>query len=306
MEESKIAENVSANPQTNADEQKGFLDFGTIYATVVLNWKWFVLSLIICLGAAAIYLRYTTPIYEASAKLLIKDNDGRTGSRNNMMNSATLGVISNSTGIDNEMEILTSHSLAIQAVRDLKLYTNYFSIGKVKDIILYHNQPISVDIDAAHLEKLNAPVDLMIEREGNTYRVTGQYYIPHNDGSSSGPYALDKTFTKFPATINTRAGILYFTTNGMNPMAEGQQMRVNIQSPKYAAYKYVGNLSVGQTNKGTTIALLILKDEVPQRAVDFLRQLAFCYNRQANEDKNEIAVRTEEFINGRLEKINAE
>ncbi|MFC2296323.1 MAG: polysaccharide biosynthesis tyrosine autokinase, partial [Prevotella sp.] len=306
MEESKIAENVSANPQTNADEQKGFLDFGTIYATAVLNWKWFVLSLIICLGAAAIYLRYTTPIYEASAKLLIKDNDGRTGNRNNMMNSATLGVISNSTGIDNEMEILTSHSLAIQAVRDLKLYTNYFSIGKVKDIILYHNQPISVDIDAAHLEKLNAPVDLMIEREGNTYRVTGQYYIPHNDGSSSGPYALDKTFTKFPATINTRAGILYFTTNGMNPMAEGQQMRVNIQSPKYAAYKYVGNLSVGQTGKGTTIALLILKDEVPQRAVDFLRQLAFCYNRQANEDKNEIAVRTEEFINGRLEKINAE
>lgn len=51
---------------------------------------------------------------------------------------------------------------------------------------------------------------------------------------------------------------------------------------------------------------MVLTDEIPQRAVDYLRQLTVCYNRQANEDKNEIAVRTEEFINGRLEKINAE
>ena len=77
-------------------------------------------------------------------------------------------------------------------------------------------------------------------------------------------------------------------------------------SPKSVATKYAGSLSVSQTSKTTTIAELVLKDESPQRAVDYLRQLAICYNRQANEDKNEIAVRTEEFINGRLEKINAE
>ncbi len=56
----------------------------------------------------------------------------------------------------------------------------------------------------------------------------------------------------------------------------------------------------------TTIAELVLSDEIPQRAVDYLRQLAVCYNRQANEDKNEIAMRTEKFINSRLAKINTE
>ena len=70
MEQNKVAENVAANPQENANEQKSFLDLGAIYTTVILNWKWFVLSLIICLGAAAIYLRYTTPMYQATAKLL--------------------------------------------------------------------------------------------------------------------------------------------------------------------------------------------------------------------------------------------
>ena len=306
MEENKLAESMAANSQATADDQKGFINLGAIYATLILNWKWFILSLIICLGFAAIYLRYTTPMYQASAKLLIKDNDGRSNSRNNMMNSATLGIVSNSTGIDNEMEILTSHSLAIQAVRDLKLYAEYFSVGQVKDVILYRTQPISVDVDAAHLEKLNRPVDLLIEREGSAYHVTGTYFVPHADDGASGPYSIDHTFTTFPASINTRAGILYFTTNGMTPMQDEQKMRVVIQSPKNEAYKYVSRLSVAQTNKSTTIAQLVLTDEVPQRAIDFLSQLAICYNRQANEDKNEIAVRTEEFINGRLEKINAE
>ena len=306
MEQNKVAENVAANPQENANEQKSFLDLGAIYTAVILNWKWFVLSLIICLGAAAIYLRYTTPMYQATAKLLIKDNDERSRSRSNMMNSATLGLISNSAGIDNEMEILKSHSLVIQAVRDLKLYVNYYSVGQVKEIILYRNQPISVDIDAAHLDKLNQPINLMIEREGNNYHVTGSYFVPFSESGASGPYSIDKTFTTFPATINTRAGILSFTTNGVTPLPTGQKLRITIQSPKIEAYKYVARLTVAQTNKNTTIAQLVLTDEVPQRAIDFLRQLAICYNRQANEDKNEVAVRTEEFINGRLEKINAE
>lgn len=81
---------------------------------------------------------------------------------------------------------------------------------------------------------------------------------------------------------------------------------VTIMSPNNAAYKFQNALTVSQTSKTTTIAQLVLKDQIPERAEDYLKQLAIVYNRQANEDKNEIAVRTEEFINGRLEKINAE
>ena len=304
MEENKILDVAQATPQ---EEESSSINFALIYRTVVLNWKWFVLSVIICLGMAAIYLRYTTPVYQAFAKLLIKDNDQQTGSRaNNMLNSSTLGLISNSTGIDNEMEILASHSLAEQAVRDLKLYTTYYTVGKVKDNLMYKNQYISVDMDPAHLERLNASVALEILREGNKYHVTGTYYVPIDENTADGPYEIDKTFTSLPATLGTKAGILSFMSNSVVPMPDGTKMKVYIQSPKYASYKYAGALSVEQTSKTTTIAQLTLKDENPQRAVDYIQQLIICYNRQANEDKNEIAMRTEEFINGRLEKINAE
>jgi len=306
-----MEQNLNAEPEitatTQPEETRSTFSFANIYTAVILNWKWFVLSLIICIGLAAVYLRYTTPIYQASAKLLIKDNDQNGGGRSaNMLNSATLGMISNSNGFDNELEILTSHSLAQQAVRDLKLYVNYYHVGKVKDVLMYKTQPINVDVDPSHLERLNAPVDLKIERTGNSYHVTGTYYVPVNDDQADGPFSIDKTFSQLPATIGTRAGIISFNANTVVPMKDGDVMKVNIQSPKFAAYKYVGELNVSQTSKTTTIAQLTLSDESPQRAIDYLQQLSICYNRQANEDKNEVAERTEEFINGRLEKINAE
>ena len=273
------------------EAENSTFDFATIYTTLILNWKWFLLSIIICLGTAAIYLRYKTPVYQASAKLLIKDNN--TNTRRGMLNSSTFGTISNSAGIENEMEILTSHSLAQQAVRDLKLYTNYYSMGKVKEVLNYKTQPINVDVDPEHLEKLNAPISLTIEREGSKYHVEGTYYVSIGDNKVNGPYAIDKTLAQLPASIGTRAGILSFSLNGMTPMSEGLKLKVTITSPRMAAYKYVAALNVAQTNKSTTIAQLVVKDESPQRAMDYLQQLALCYNRQANEDKNEVAMRTE-------------
>ena len=72
------------------------------------------------------------------------------------------------------------------------------------------------------------------------------------------------------------------------------------------APKYCGALSLEQTSKSSSTLNMTLNDENIQRGLDYLKQLAICYNRQANEDKNEVAVRTEAFVNERLEKINAE
>lgn len=301
MEENK---NLGLASPMGEQEETSSINFQTIYTAVILHWKWFVLSLIICMGSAMIYLRYKTPVYQAYAKLLIKDDDSRgRGGKSGVLTTSNLGIMSNSTGIDNEMEILSSLSIAQQAVRDLKLYVNYSLEGKVKDHLIYNSEPISVDLDPSHLEKLNYPISLEINRKGSSYTVTGEYLNPKTGVKNS----IEKTITSFPTRIDTKTGIITLQSNGdRGLLPEGRALKVTILSPKSVAAKYAGSLSVSQTSKTTTIAELVLKDESPQRAVDYLRQLAICYNRQANEDKNEIAVRTEEFINGRLEKINAE
>ena len=284
-----------------------FFDFAALYRTIILNWYWFVLSLIIFGGIGAIYLRYTTPLYQSTAKLLIKDDDNGSSRRgSSLQNITNLGTISNSAGIDNEMEILSSHSIAEDAIRDLKLYVNYTTEGKVKDVITYRDQPLIVDIDAAHLDRLNRPISLNITKNGSSFVVNGTYSVPTDEENSEGPFSINKKFTSLPATIPTRAGIITINSNNGRTLHEGQVLKVSILSPKMASDKYVGELKIGQSGKGTSILQLQLTDEVPQRSLDYLKQLAIVYNRQANEDKNAVAHQTEKFINSRLEKINAE
>lgn len=306
MEENK---NLQTSPVQAEQPEKSAFDFQTIYTMLVLNWKWFVLSVILCLGCGAIYLRYKTPTFQAQAKMLIKDDESnnRATGKSALLTASNLGIMTNSAGIDNEMEILTSLSIAQQAVRDLKLYTTYKAKGKIKDQLMYKTEPVFVDLDPGHLEKLIYPIQLGITRDGNEYKVKGQYTASAFEETEKTVYEIEKTLNGLPARISTRVGTITLNANSqVAPMADGATIKVTIVAPKYMAMKYVKALSVSPTSKTTTIAQMVLTDEIPQRAVDYLRQLTVCYNRQANEDKNEIAVRTEEFINGRLEKINAE
>ena len=308
MEENK---NLQLEGAVQEQEEKSAIDFQLIFTNLILNWKWFVLSLIVCLGIGYLYLRYATPAYQASTKVLIKDDDDskRRGSLGSSMiqSAANLGFMSNSNGIDNEIEILSAHDLAQLAVHDMKIYVNYYHKSAFKDPLVYKEQEVSVDLDLPHLKKLNAPIKLSIEKEGTKYHVKGTYNLPIDAFSFEKEASeFEKTFDRLPATISTRVGTLTFTPSKIYKLEDGEVLKAVIVSPEMAAKQYTKNLTVSQTSKTTTIAELVLNDENPQRALDYLNTLLKVYNRQANEDKNEIAYRTEQFINNRLQKINAE
>ena len=89
-------------------------------------------------------------------------------------------------------------------------------------------------------------------------------------------------------------------------MEEDQKLYIRILPLHQVANRYRGSLSVSNFSKQTSIAVLSLSDKNAERGLDYLKELVFCYNQQANEDKNEVAFKTEAFINSRLEKINGE
>lgn len=211
MEEEK---NKKSEVQDKEQEETSQSTFQTLYRLIILDWKWFVLSLVICLGLAAIYLRYTTPVYEASGKLFIKDDDNQKNNNNNLMKSSTLGIMSNSNGLENEMEIIKSHNIAAETVHDLKLYVTYKSHGRIKDVLVYKTQPVNVDIDEGHLYTLPTPINLEIMRNSTGYHVTGTYMVAERNGvQARGPFSINKTFRNLPFIINTNGGILSFTQN---------------------------------------------------------------------------------------------
>ena len=69
---------------------------------------------------------------------------------------------------------------------------------------------------------------------------------------------------------------------------------------------YCKSLSVEPTSKTTSVAVISLKNSSLQRGQDFINQLLEMYNRNTNNDKNEIAQKTAEFIDERIGIISKE
>ena len=306
-EEMKISlEDLEELLEEDAGGGKRFrLNFQTIFSALVLNWHWFLLSLIICVCGALIYLRIAEPVYQVSARMLVKDNDSKKKKNSQMLSDVEdLGYLSNSSGIENEVEVLRSRILLRDAVKDLKLYTEYRREGSLQDVIVYKTQPFNIDLDPAHLDSLDIAfgessqwLKMKVWRAGSNYMISGTL--------SSGE-TFQHRAKSLPDTISTRLGTLTMTAVSGKKLEEGQTYLVTIKPPMQVATSYLSRLTIKPTSKQTDIALLTLKDNNYRRGVDVLRQLSICYNRQANAEKNAVATRTEEFINDRMAKIDKE
>lgn len=315
MEENKTIESPIDN---GLKEEESSFDIKTIFTLLVLNWQWFLVSLIIFIAGAYLYLRYQPAVYEVSAKMLIKDETNNRRSSGQMLaNMQDLGFITNSAGIDNEIEILKSRILALEVVKDLKLYVEYRTEGRITNPLLYKSQPINADMTSEDLEDLDNSVkrsfSFRLIKEENIYKVQGV-----DEAKFEG------SFKSLPATVESPYGTLTFTENlnleqlskrarkallkneGKEAKHKTESWIVTITSPKSMAAAYAKIINIAPTSKQTSIAQLTIRDQSAERALDYLKHLAVVYNRQANADKNEIAYKTEEFINSRLEKISDE
>ena len=298
---SKIVNDNETVVAVNEERDDSLLNFQFLIKTFILNWQWFLLSLIITMSAAMIYVRYSLPVYQVSAKVLIKDEDNTSsrGRSNQIMNTNTLGILTSTDGFDNELEILKSKSLAEETVLDLKLYVNYYSVGKIIDVPVYDETPVLVDLNKEKLEVLEGPVKLQISKDNNIYNVQGVCV-------RNGAKQVFKGQGKLPFIIKSPVGTISLVQNPRFVESDVKKKYIaNIYNPKDVINSYV-NIGVEPLSKTTSIAVLTRNDLLPERAKEYLKHLVTVYNRQANEDKNIIAVRTEEFINQRLEKINAE
>ncbi len=294
--------------EENSDNGGNRLNFQTIYAALVLNWQWFLLTLIIFACGAFIYLRYAEPVYKVTARMLIKDESKKNNPAQMLAGVEDLGFLTNSTGIDNEIEVIQSRILLRDVVKDLKLYTEYRTEGRVIKPICYQTQPVNVDLDPQHLDSLDFNLlektnwlSMRIFREDTAYVIQGGVMNGKNQVE-----AFNRKARSLPAVFTTSIGTITLTANGDRKWENGHVYLVTLRPPMAVATDYLKRLSIAPTSKLTSIAELTLTDLNIRRAIDVLRQINICYNRQANADKNEVAMRTEEFINDRMAKLNQE
>lgn len=285
--------------KVEVEESSGF-DYRLLWSIIVLNWYWLVASVLVCVAVAFLYLRYQTPVFQTSAKVLIKD-DSNNKAQGMDMTLDQLGIISNSNGFENELEIISSTSVATRAVRKLKLYVSYYIEGRVTEAELYKNSPILVDMEEHQLDQLSSPIVMQFTTTGQE---SVKVEIP-TEVSNGGQNSYTREIQQFPAVINTRHGQVMLIRNPGVDLPE-RQLTAIINPPAGIGRSYAGRLAAQPTSKFTTVAVLSILDTQPNRAVDYLAELVNAYNEDANEDKNEVAEKTREFLDERIQVIQGE
>ena len=278
------------------DEETSGFDYKTFLVKLLMYWPWITGCVLAALVGAFFYLKTQTPLYTVSSSVLIKNESSKSG--NNGASLADLGFVTSSTqNFDNELEILRSRTLLKKVVTSLDLYIDYTLPGSFRPTELYKQSPVKVWITPEEADRLgSAKVDLHF-KQNQLYEVT----ITHN--------AQDwkKVIEKLPAVFSTPAGVFTFSADSLQPASHVPELIVaTITSPNWIAASFRERLNVAATNKTTTIAQLTLTDSQVARGTDFLNKLVELYNEEGNNDKNEVAAKTAEFIDERINIINHE
>lgn len=279
------------------EEKEENTNWQAILFKYVIRWPWFIASVVLCMVCAWLYLKTITPVYNISASIIIKDDKKGGNSGSDLSAFENFGIISSAKNIDNEIEILRSKSLIKDVVGELGLYINYSGEGRFQKPDLYGSSPVLVHFLPEDAERLKTPILLNINyHSGNRIDVTATV-----NGNT-----VNKRFTELPAVLSGEAGTLTFISNPSAPITGSGSVDVSIVNPLSVAKGYRGALSIEPTSKTTSVVTVSIKNTDKKRGEDFINKLVEIYNKNANNDKNEVAQNTARFIDERISVINQE
>lgn len=269
--------------QENTQFQPEEIDIKAMLQKYLRHWYFFAAGLLVCLGAAFLYLRYSTPEYQVSSTLLIKDDKKGPELGNTVFSD--LDMFKSSKNISNEIEVLRSEDLMLRVLQELSLHASFYVEGRVKSTEVYgHSLPLKLiiaELDSAAFDKI---ISLHI-RSNNSFELEEE----EEDTRSSHQFGQEirKPYGTF--TVIAPAGI-----------EDRELIRIKFHDIRKLANSYNRMLSIAPVNKDASVLKISLPHPVPEKGKDIIKKLIEVYNKEAIEDKNLVAANTIEFIDERL------
>lgn len=284
-------------PVSKADDSIRIQDIGYLCLS---KWYWFVISLIVCIGIAGLYLLKTPLVYTRTASLLIKqESKGQSLSGDVGASFSDLGLFQSNTNVNNELVSLQSPAVMYDVVKRLHLEVDYTTEGSFYPQVRYgQDLPLTVSF-AGLTDNETAALTVEVVRPQGVKLTSFVHNGEKVDGEVVG--ALNDSLVTPIGKIVVRPAADY---------AEWQKkvepLSVSRSDLSSAVARYSSGLSVALQSENTTIVDLTFKDVCTQRAEDILNTVIAVYNENWIKDKNQIAVSTSMFINDRLGVIESE
>jgi capsular exopolysaccharide synthesis family protein len=263
------------------DKIEGY-SFAKIIRSYLPFWPAFVLSVTLCLTVAFFKIKKENPVYLATAKALLKDS--QKGSDTKVLDA--LNIFSEKKIVENEIIVLRSRSLMESVVQSLDLYAKVFSEGKFRNSELYgENSPVHfVAVDKSSLiPKLNLP--FTVDFSNQCIVVSGK----------------KNYFNDFISIEGVRFKIIPEVK--FNPVNLNQTYLVEFNSVSAEAANIINTLRGAPLSYNSTVIDMSLETSVPEKGSDVLKKLFEFYNKAGIEDKNQMATKTLNFIENRLNNV---
>lgn len=254
-------------------------------------WKWIVLSIILSLGVAGIYLLKTNKSYEIKTSILIKENES--GGMSELAVLSDLGLSGGKNNIDNETQIIKSADLMKNTILSTDFFITYTTKKGLRKEVIYP-APIKLNVSNIVLDDLTSTIILDLSKAGNGYEITAEY-----DEQKS-----TETFTDFPAIIKFPFGLV--TIQNISKKELENDIQITVSNPDALAIAYSEGIKIAPTSKSSSVLDISIVSENKLRGKELLAKLVEIYNSQAVEDKNQIAFNTALFIEERLKSLSIE
>ena len=260
------------------------------------HYKWIILSALLGLIGAFIYLKRATPMYKASTSILVKD-EKKGGMLSELSAFSDLGIGGGMSNVDNEIEILRSRTLVEKTVNALGLTQRWSLLGGVRPIELYLDAPLKVLFENPNANTGEDPIVLEFELlEGNAFEME----LPEYDQTLTGRLG-EKLKTPY-------GNVVVVSAHGSEKeyYEPGVRLKYTWLHFDDAVKEYQERLAIESISKTSSVVTLSYTGPIVERAELFLNTLVKLYNQDAADDKNVISENTSKFINNRLKLLTKE
>ena len=271
----------------NRERESESIDIKVLVEKFITRWRWFAVSVPLCLVIALLICQSRVPIYNVTGKVMISDSKKGELGTNVMMKE--LGLAAADMFVENEIVELQSKNLMREVVEELDLNVRYVREGFLRDRELYNDSPVKVLVDNPG-EIRDTSFHVLLD--------TANLVILMNlDGEKmwSGHYSESVPMGDYNLSIEPNRKV-----------TSKEKIRVDLSSFRKTTDVFSKNLNVQILVKNTNSVLVSLKDAVPARGIAVINALVKRYNQNGIDNKRIVSEATVEFINERLDVINQE
>ncbi|MGK0447600.1 MAG: capsular exopolysaccharide synthesis family protein [Polaribacter sp.] len=265
------------------------------------KWKIILFCLFVALSIAFLKIRYSTFQYEATATIKLKeDENSRSLSEiSSLQNGGSGTTLPN---VIDEIEIIKSRAIITEVVKDLKLNTTFYVTGKVKDVEVYTNPPVSINFFMSDSLVENISKSLFIKiisaQKFELSNINTHKFLEFDT-------AQTKTYN-FGDKVEASFGEFVITPNiGSYGSIPGSHIRISISPVPNVVESYLGGITIRTTDKSNVIKLS-LKHSIKEKARLILNKVIEKYNEDVIKDKEKIVQITSDFITNRLNVVSNE